>query len=107
MGHIVISCYKPKPGQAAALRALMREHLPILRGERLATERESIMMVAQDGTIVEVFEWVSAEALANAHTNPVVQEMWARYANVCDYVPIAAVPEAQTLFSGFVSISER
>jgi hypothetical protein len=29
-------------------------------------------MRAQDGTIVEIFEWISQEAISGAHTNPAV-----------------------------------
>jgi hypothetical protein len=101
MGRIVIACYKPKSGQAEALQELMREHMPILRSQGLVSERESILMTAADGTIVEVFEWRSREAIESAHSNPVIQEMWARYGEVCEYVPVAAVAEAAQLFSEF------
>ncbi|MFI5158631.1 MAG: hypothetical protein ACHQF4_07175, partial [Sphingobacteriales bacterium] len=59
MGRIVIACYKPKPGKGEALKALMKTHLPRLKKEGLVTDRESIMMEATDGTIIEVFEWLS------------------------------------------------
>lgn len=101
MGRIVIVGYKPKPGKNADLKALMKTHLPRLRKEGLATDRESIMMEAADGTIVEVFEWVSEEAIQNAHKNPEVLKMWGEYAEVCDYVPIGSLAEAGNLFSGF------
>lgn len=101
MGRIVIACYKPKPGKNEELKALMKTHLPRLKQENLVTDRESIMMEAGDGTIIEVFEWVSDEAIKNAHTNPAVLQMWDEYAGVCDYVPIGNVAEAANLFSGF------
>ena len=101
MGHIVIVGYKPKPGKNEALKTLMRTHLPRLQKEGLATNRESIIMEAEDGTIVEVFEWVSEDAIHNAHANPVVQQMWGEYAEVCDYVPVGSLAEAGNLFSGF------
>ncbi|WP_183576685.1 putative quinol monooxygenase [Mucilaginibacter sp. X5P1] len=104
MGRIVIVGYKPKPGKAEALKALMKTHLPRLRQEGLATDRESILMEAADGTIVEVFEWVSAEAIQNAHKNPVVLQMWGEYAEVCDYVPVGSLTEAGSLFSDFTSV---
>ena len=69
MGRIVIACYRPKPGKLDALRALMADHLPILRSQDLVTDRESIIMEAEDGTIVEVFEWKSQEAIEAAHSN--------------------------------------
>lgn len=101
MGIIVISAYKPREGKAEALKELMRTHLPRLKNEGLVTDRKSIMMEGADGTIVEVFEWQSEEAIKNAHTNPQVLKMWGEYGEVCDYVPIGTVPEAAQLFSSF------
>ena len=101
MGRIVIVGYKPKPGKNEALKALMKTHLPILKQEGLVTDRESIIMEAADGTIIEVFEWVSDEAIRNAHTNTVVQKMWSEYSGVCDYVPVGNVAEIGNLFSEF------
>lgn len=101
MGRIVIACYRPKPGKKEALAQLMREHLSILRSQNLVTDRDSIMMEAKDGTIIEVFEWRSSEALELAHTNPTITAMWAQYAEVCEYVPIGEIEESAQLFSEF------
>jgi hypothetical protein len=98
---IVIVGYKPKPGKEAALRELMREHLPILQRLGLATERASFLMEAKDGTIIEVFEWRSQAAIDQAHTHPEVLKMWGKYAEACDYVPVGQIAEAATLFSAF------
>ena len=97
----MIACYKPKTGKSAALKELMKTHLERLKKEGLVTDRQSIIMEAADGTIVEVFEWLSAEAIQNAHTNPAVLQMWGEYAEACDYVPIGSLAEAGDLFSGF------
>ncbi len=70
-----------------------------MRGQGLVTDRAPITALAEDGTVVEVFEWISGEAIESAHANPVVLKMWERYAEVCDYVPIAEVPEATKVFS--------
>lgn len=103
MGEIVIVGYRPKPGKEAELDALMKTHVQRLRDEALATERESVLMRAGDGTIVEVFEWVSQAAIDSAHSNPGVLEMWQEYAEVCDFVPLGQLPEAQDLFAQFES----
>ena len=100
--RIVIVGYKPKPGKTAALKELMRAHLSVLRKENLVTDRDSILMEAADGTIIEVFEWKSQVAIDTAHTNPAVLQMWEQYAAVCEYVPVAQVAEAAALFSSFV-----
>jgi hypothetical protein len=58
-------------------------------------------MEAKDGTIIEVFEWKSQSAIDQAHTNPEVLKMWAKYADACDYIPVGQVEETASLFSGF------
>lgn len=104
MGRIVIVGYRPKPGKAEELRALTREHVGILRTEGLATDRPALAMEAKDGTVIEVFEWTSKEAINSAHSNPRVLELWARYAAVCDYVPVGTLDEAGQLFAEFTPI---
>lgn len=101
MGRVVIACYRPKHGKAAELRDLMRHHVERLRAEELVTDRAPIVMEAADGTVLEVFEWRSQDAIDVAHSNPVVQQMWAEYSAVCEYIPVGQVPESAELFSGF------
>jgi hypothetical protein len=100
-GRIVIVAYKPKTGKSEALQQLMREHLFILRQQQLVTDRDSVMMEAKDGTIIEVFEWKSKAAIERAHSNTEMLKMWKKYSDVCDYIPIATVDEASQLFSEF------
>jgi quinol monooxygenase YgiN len=105
MGTIVIVAYKPKPGKAVALKELAKTHIPRLKQEGLVTDREPVIMETTDGTIVEVFEWLSAEAIKTAHHNKAVQQMWGEYAEVCDYVPLNSLMEAKELFAGFVPVN--
>jgi len=104
MGRIVIVAYRPKPGKAAALKELTKTHVPRLKAAGLVTDREAVIMEAADGTIVEVFEWLSAEAIKQAHANPVVHQLWAEYAEVCDYVNLNSLTEAQNMFAEFSPI---
>ena len=105
MGKIVIVAYKPKPGKADALKELTRTHVPRLLKEGLVTDRAPVIVEASDGTIIEVFEWLSAEAIQQAHQNPEVHKLWAEYAEVCDYVPLNSVPDTANLFAGFDPIN--
>jgi hypothetical protein len=101
MGSIVIVAYKPKKGKAVALKELTKTHVPRLKKEGLVTDREAVIMEAVDGTVIEVFEWVSAEAIQNAHKNPAVLQMWGEYAEVCDYVALNTLNEANDMFATF------
>ena len=100
-GSISVACYRPKPGCEDRLLELVRNHLPPLRAERLVTDRASIVMRAADGTIIEVFEWASQEAIAAAHSNPVVLGLWEHFAEVCSYETPANIAEFQNMFAHF------
>lgn len=104
MGRFVIVAYTPKPGQDAALLAAVKKHLKVMRAERLVTDRPAYAMRAADGTIVEVFEWLSAEAIARAHDNPAVQALWAEFGAACDYTPLSRLGESQQMFAEFEPI---
>ena len=105
MGKISIACYRPKPGKAAELDALAREHIPILLRRGLVTEREPIISRAKDGTIVEVFEWLSGDAIDRAHRDSEVQKLWERYSAACEYVKLSDLAESGDLFAGFEPVN--
>jgi hypothetical protein len=100
LGEIVIAVYRPKPGCEAALVGLAKTHVPDLRRLGLVSERPATLMQAQGGVIVEVFEWLPG-AVEAAHDHPEVKEIWRKFAEICDYVPLASLPEAAGLFAQF------
>jgi hypothetical protein len=104
MGSIAVACYKPRPGCEEALLELVRNHLPPLRALGLVTDRPSIIMRAANGTFVEVFEWVSQEAIAGAHKNPAVLDLWKGFEAVCWYETPSNLPEFQNMFAHFEPI---
>jgi hypothetical protein len=105
MGRIVIAAYRPKPGRSHALERLMRRHHQRLRGEGLVADRLPALMRASDGTIVEVFEWLSPNAISEVHNSATVQSMWREYAEVSDYVPLAELKESAASFAEFEPLS--
>lgn len=105
MERIVIVGYRPLPGKQAELKELLKTHWDILDGENLVSNRKSIIMESIDETIVEIFGWKSKEAIELAHSNPVVQQMWNDYANVCEFVPISNLNESTNLFSEFTPVN--
>lgn len=104
MGQIVIVAYQPKPGKAEALKNLVKNHVSRLNDEGLVTQREPVIMQTAGGVIIEVFEWLSADAIKMAHSNPVVHKMWGEFAEVCDYVPLNTLPETANLFAEFSAL---
>jgi quinol monooxygenase YgiN len=105
MGRFVIAVYRPRPGMEAQLLDVVARHMPVLRAEGLITDRPAHVMRAADGTVVEVFEWLSTAAIERAHSSPAVQALWAEFGAACDYVPIASLPEAQHIFAEFEALA--
>jgi hypothetical protein len=101
MGRITIAIYRPKPGKEAQLLDVVRDHMPILHAEDLITNRTPIVMKAKDNSIVEIFEWKSAEAIGKAHGNPQVLQLWNRFNEVCEYMKPVDIDEFHNLFSEF------
>ena len=104
MGVIVISAYKPKPGKDTELLEAVKTHVPILRSLGMATDRAVTAMKAKDGTILEVFEWVSSQAIEDAHKNPEVHKMWKDFEGCCEYVRLVDVAECSGLFAEFTPL---
>jgi len=103
-GVIVIVAYRPKPGKETELLELVRSRVPTLRKEDLVTDRVPVIVRAKDGTIIEVSEWKSHQAIDEAHRNPRVLAMWDKFFAVCDCVPLKMVAETETMFAGFEPI---
>ena len=101
MGKIVIATYRPKAGKERKLEQLVKNHVKVLRNQGLATMRTPMIMKSADGTIVEVFEWISKQAIEDAHSNKDVQEYWDKYREVCDIIPVSSLNETNTSFSEF------
>src|SRR5437870_10827376 len=105
-GVIVIVAYRPKPEKENELLDLVRNRVPTLRKENLVTDRAPALMRARDGTIIEVSEWKSQEAIEVAHKNPNVLAMWNKFFALCDCVPLNTLAEAKEMFAGFEPIKE-
>jgi quinol monooxygenase YgiN len=105
-GVCVIVAYRPKPGKEQELLAIVRSRVPTLRKEGLVTDRAPVLMRAKDGTLIEVSEWKSREAIDAAHKNPTVLAMWDKFFAVCDCVPLKTVPESSEMFAGFEPIND-
>jgi quinol monooxygenase YgiN len=105
-GVIVIVAYRPKPGKENELLEIVRSRVPALRKENLVTDRVPTIMRARDGTIIEVSEWKSHEAIDAAHKNPNVLAMWNKFFAICDCIPLNTLAEANEMFAGFEPIAD-
>lgn len=101
MGRFVIVAYTPKPGKDQQLVVLVKKHIQVLKAENLVSDKPAYLMRSSDGTVVEVFEWRSTNAVSEAHSNAAVQALWEEFADVCDYTPLTKLKEAHEMFAEF------
>lgn len=101
MGVIVVAVYRPKRKQAEKLLELVKAHGPCVKEQGLASDRPRLVMRAEDGTIIEIFEWKDEAAAGAAHSNEAVQKIWSAMGDAADFIPLAEVPGADMLFSHF------
>jgi hypothetical protein len=106
-GEVVFALYRPKPGRERALLDVLGRHVRTLRAEGLATERPVTLLRARsDGTLIEVFEWVSGASAAEAHENARVQEIWTAMEALCDFVRLSDLSESSQRFPHFDPIDD-
>ena len=98
---ISIAIYRPKRGKTKQLLGCLKDHMLVLRSQKLVTARKPIVMRANDGSIIEVFEWKSVKAIEEAHRNAVVAKLWERYNKCCTYHKFNDLGEAGEVFAGF------
>jgi len=103
--EVVFALYRPHAGKDAELRRLIAQHLPVLRKLELVTDRPPILVRAQDGTYIEVFEWRSEESARLAHEHPEVAKVWEAMGEIADFPALDSLVEAKERFSHFKPIA--
>lgn len=101
MGELVIATYRPREGRENELLEIVKEHVPILRSQGLVTDQPALVMRAKNGTLLEVFEWTSTEAVEDAHHDPVVRAMWKRFDAACTFESLTSLEECKVPFPHF------
>jgi hypothetical protein len=99
--RLVMALYKPKDGKLKDLEPLIRKHYPTLLEYGLATERAPFIAKSENGTFIEVFEWMNEAAAKKAHDHPAVAKIWEAMAMVCDFEKLENLPESKKMFPHF------
>ena len=105
--EIVTAVYKCKPGKESELRDLLRRHGTALRASGLVTARPRLVLKAEGGIYVEIFEWKDGAASANvAHGHPDVGGVWQAMDLVCDFTCLAELRESTRTFPHFLPVDD-
>ena len=104
MGLISFAAFRPKPGREQELLTVIDERVALMRSLGLVTERPVVNMRAGDGTIIQVSEWASQEAIDRAHETPEVLALWRRYEECADHVMPGSLPDLADPFPCFETL---
>lgn len=102
--NIAIALYRPHPGKEEELLKIVDTHIPTLRTENLITDREPMLLQAEDGTLIEIFEWQSVEATEKAHHSPAVMKVWDAMMEVAEMTTLSSLQEAGQPFPNFKAL---
>lgn len=103
--EFVIAVYRPKSGKEKELLVLLGLHQKTLVTEGLANRQNSLVMRSSaDGSYIEIFEWVSADAAQSAHARPGVMKIWTAMSNCADMIALSEVACANEVFPHFQAV---
>jgi len=102
--EIVFAIYKPHQNKGNELKKLILKHVPILKSNKLITDREPVLVQSKNGIYIEIFEWKSNDAVEEAHENPEVQKLWDEMEKVCDFTNLESIEEVREYFPQFKPI---
>ena len=85
----VIAQYRVRPGVEQQFLNVVADHWATLHELGLVTDRPAeVFLGAEKGIdgpfVVEIFDWVDADASARAHTHPRVSGTWERMGPMCE-----------------------
>ena len=72
MKKLAFAMYKPREGKAEELMDILKVHIPTLKEYDLITDKEPFTVLSENGTVIEIFEWASPEAIDLAHEHPAI-----------------------------------
>lgn len=101
---VFMALYRPQPGKELELKEILKGHIPALREEGLLTDLELLTLQAEDGTIIEIAEWKSPEAIDQAHLSEKVKGVWKQIMSVAELTSLSSLAEAQYPFPNFKAI---
>ena len=102
---IVFAIYKPHQNKQNELKKLILKYVPILKSNKLITDREPVLVQSENGIYIEIFEWKSNDAIEEAHKNPEVQKLWDEIEKVCDFTNLESLEEVKDFFPQFKPIN--
>ena len=101
---IVFAIYKPHQNKGNELKKLILKHIPILKSNKLITNREPLLVQSKNGIYIEIFGWKSNDAVDEAHKNPEIQKLWDEMKKVCNYTNLESIDEVKEYFPQFTPI---
>ena len=103
--QLYVALYRPHTGQEEALKKLIAQHIPTLRRLELITDRKATLMKSQDGTYVEIAEWLGPDSAEKAHHHPELAKVWEAMGEIADFPALENLQESKMRFPHFQPVT--
>ncbi|MCZ7585364.1 MAG: hypothetical protein M5R36_19620 [Deltaproteobacteria bacterium] len=98
-GVVCMAAYRPHENMEREFLQVLGRHVPVLREEGYVTLRPPLFLKsAEDGAVIEIFEWATESASSEAHGNPKVKELWDEMKAKADFVTLADLKLSAEMF---------
>ena len=101
-----LSCYRPRPERDAQLRELFSVELATLRAGGHVTDRRVPICRTDAGDYLVILEWAHEDAVDDAHRDPAVLRVWARKAELSEYLAPADLTGSDIPFVSYRVVGE-
>ena len=105
MRKVTFIVLKPRPGKTEELIALLKRSNMILQQLNIALQKDQILAMSSNGTIIQIFEWTSERSLELATEHEEVRELWAEAEKLSDFQKPSSLQEFQEMFPSLNIIS--
>ena len=102
---LTIAIYKPKSDRDDEMLEVLKSHTPLLKELGLISNKPAYLARSSNGHIIEIFEWLNEEAKVIAHSHPLLQPVWSKMMEICEFPSFSELPESASSFPNFETIN--
>jgi hypothetical protein len=104
MSKVVIIVLKPKKGRTEELLAMLKRSIVVLQKLGVATNREQILSVSEEGTILQIFEWAGVNGQESAAEHEEIRDLWMEAERLSEFMKPNTLKEFNEVFPSFTVI---
>ena len=104
--RISLAAYRPRPGMEQELLEMFRAEFASLRASGHVTDRPVPICRTDRGEYLAILEWSTDHAVDDAHRDEAVLRIWARKAEIAEYLAPSDLAGSDVPFVSYTKIGD-